>query len=62
MSHSAHYLPSPLEISKACRQIQQTWSEQERKTRAGAGPGTGWYPPGILRICRSSVVKNRLEQ
>jgi len=35
------YLPSASEIRRACLEIQQTWSEGERRSRAGRlGPIT----------------------
>ena len=57
MSHSAEYEPTPSEISRACQEIQQSWSEREWKTRAGIGSQDDWYPPGILRTCHSSALK-----
>lgn len=42
------YEPSPRDIRRACDDIQESWSERERKKRSGRRSGTsGWMPPSV---------------
>lgn len=41
------YAPSPGAIREECEHIQSTWSERERRKRAGREPGAGWTPPHV---------------
>jgi len=39
------FLPSSLDIRRACEKIQEGWSERERRKRAGGEEGGHWLPP-----------------
>jgi hypothetical protein len=39
--------PTPHEIERACEEIQEGWSERERRKRAGSSQGGRWLPPFI---------------
>ena len=39
--------PTPEEIKDACEKIQEGWSEQDRKKRAGQVDNGGWTPPEV---------------
>ncbi len=39
------YLPSSYDIREACDQIQKSWSERERRKRAGWIERQHWSPP-----------------
>lgn len=41
------YAPSPAVIRRECERIQGTWSERERRKRAGWPTGKSWTPPQI---------------
>ena len=45
------YEPSAAEISAACREIRQEWSEKEWESRSTFN-NAHWLPPGILNRCR----------
>lgn len=40
-----NYEPSAREIRRACAEIRQGWSEQERRKRAGLNKEEPWTPP-----------------
>lgn len=44
---SQPYAPSPRAIRQECENIQATWSERERRKRAGRPPGSVWLPPRV---------------
>jgi len=59
MSRRRIYQPSPAEIWAACRAIQKTWTERERRSRS-AGMSDGlWYPPGVWQLLRVGVNDRR---
>ena len=39
------FLPTSHDIRQACEKIQETWSERERRKRAGWIEGGHWLPP-----------------
>lgn len=43
---SKHFIPTPEEIRRACLRIQATWSEAERRKRAGIVVEP-WEPPQV---------------
>lgn len=49
------YLPSREEIRRACREIQSTWSENERAARAGFRPKILTVPVTRCVIDRSAI-------
>ena len=46
-----HYEPTPIQIAKACQEIRDSWSPEERQRRlVGSGISrlaSRWYPPCI---------------
>jgi hypothetical protein len=39
------FLPTTHDIREACEKIQESWSERERRKRAGWIEGGHWLPP-----------------
>jgi hypothetical protein len=54
MQKSRIYQPSRAQISAACRDIQQRWSDKERASRT-RGADAAWYPPGVWERLRVGV-------
>jgi hypothetical protein len=48
------YLPTPDEIARACREIQQGWSEAERRRRRGYRRAHQQAP--MLRVVRTAFA------
>ena len=45
--------PTPNEIRRLCLEIQATWSERERRSRAGV---YGDQPPVDVMVCEAGAV------
>lgn len=41
------YAPSPGAIREECEHIQATWTERERRKRAGRVTAAAWTPPRV---------------
>ncbi len=41
------YEPTPAEIRAKCAEIQERWSEKERRKRAGGWEDPHWMPPVV---------------
>ena len=39
------FMPTSHDIREACERIQESWSERERRKRAGWTDGGHWLPP-----------------
>jgi len=39
------YLPTKHDIRQACEEIQQGWTDKERRKRSGRVEGRHWLPP-----------------
>lgn len=53
------FAPSPGAIRAECEHIQASWSERERRKRAGRAPGATWTPP---RVDVSAVTEAMREE